>query len=69
MSDSKSGAFGVWVQVPPRVILILGNIMVVCGPAKSEVAVRFRSWSCSVMELVDIPYLGCGFCGFESHQG
>lgn len=22
-----------------------------------------------VMELVDMTYLGCVFCGFESHQG
>jgi hypothetical protein len=55
--DSKSNAFSVWVQVPPQALHFIfthvmsldllippGNIMVVCGPAKSEVWVQFPSW-------------------------
>ena len=68
--DSKSSAIRRVGSSPSAGKSKPGNIMAVCGPAKSEVAVQFRPWSRgSVMELVDIPYLGCGFCGFESHQG
>lgn len=57
-----------WVQVPPHRFMLLGNIKVVFGPAKSKVGVQVPSQSRLYDGMVDIVYLGCIFCGFESHQ-